>query len=457
MERGSIARLNRRRFVTGAASMVGLAAAGAPRLGRMATAAAPAGARRMVVDAQATGEIEFSYYNWGPESIEFFKNMAAAFEQAHPGTTIKLSLPPVEQYTTKLKVLLATGDGPDVVTTTDITSRLVTEERLLDLTDRIQQDPVLLDPNAYIQSGWELVRFGTDRYYGMYSGADTLLLYFNKTLFDQAEIPHPTPDWTWDNFVEAAKALTVREGDRVTQWGTVLGSLDAQWGWANLVWMEGGDIVDSRPFYTKLTLNNEPVLKVLRFVHDLVYTHKVAPTPSQSETVADQGGFVSGRVAMMIDGGWSIAGNSEIDAFEWDIETLPQGSQGFVGEFWPGAPMQISAGTKNPELAWEYVRWFAADKTAQELIAKEVIQVPGLLEIARSPAFLAQPGMPPNAEAWVRSLENARPGDIIHEKQQELMDKVWIPNWDRFQQNKMTPEEFAKTVEEEGNKLLQGS
>lgn len=409
-----------------------------------------------VVNAQVSGEIEFAYYNWGPSSIEYFKRMAAAFEQSHPGTKIQLTLPPTDQYATKLKVLLATGKGPDIITTTDLTLRLFKEGRLLDLTDRLQQNPMFFDPNAFIQGGWDIYRFGTDRIYGIYSGADTLLLYYNKTLFDKAGISYPTSDWTWDNFVEAAKALTIREGDRVTQWGTVLGSFDAYWGWANLVWMEGGDIIDSRPFYTKLTLNNEPVIKVLRFLHDLVYTHQVAPTPSQAQSVAEQGGFQSGKVAMVVDGGWSIQSWKDVTSFAWDIEMLPKGSAGFVGEFWPGTPFQINAATENPDLAWEYVSWFSGSKEAQELIAKELIQVPALFEVSRG-IFLEQPGLPDNAQAWVRSLENTRPGDMFHEKQQELMDKVWTPNWEKFQRNSISAEEFAKTVEEDGNALLQSS
>jgi multiple sugar transport system substrate-binding protein len=451
--------LNRRRFISGSAGLVALAAGNRARAAGLSVGQSrPGHGGRFQANTQVSGEIEFAYYNWGPDSIQYFKDMAAAFEASHPDAKIKLTLPPFDQYDTKLKVLLATGNGPDIVTTTNITLDLVQKGRVLDLTDRIGADPVFADPNAFVQSGWDVFKFGTDRTYGMYTGADTLLLYYNKSLFDAAGLAYPTSDWTWDNFVEAAKALTIRDGDRVTQWGCVTGSFDdPQWGWANLVWMEGGDNVDNRPFYTRLTLNNEPVLKVLHFVQDLVYTHKVAPTPAQATSVADQGGFESGKVGMMVDGGWSIQPRKAITAFKWDVETLPKGSQGFVGEFWPGTPMLISAGTKNPDLAWEYVRWFASDLAAQTLIAGKGVQVPALLEVANSEAFLGQPGMPGNVQAWVRSLQNARPGDIFHANQQELMDKIWAPEWEKFRNNSVTPEDFASKVEEDGNKFLQGS
>jgi len=137
------------------------------------------------------------------------------------------------------------------------------------------------------------------------------------------------------------------------------------------------------------------------------------------------------------------------------VAVLPKGSDGFWGTFWPGTPMQISADSKNAQLAWSYVQWFAASQEGQELIAKQLIQVPARLDIALSDTFLKQPGLPPNAQAWAESLKKAKPGDTINVNQQEMMDKIWQPNWDKYIENKQKPEEFANTVETEGNKILQ--
>src|SRR5688572_9979044 len=162
MDSAMLRRINRRRMMQGSAGLLGIAAAGGGR-----------GIGRVHAQAEVSGEIEFAYYNWGPESIDFFKQMAAAFEASHPDTKINLSLPPFEQYDQTLSVLLATGNGPDIITTAGATQALFQEGRLLDLTDRVSADPILTDPNAFIQSGWDVYKFGTDRIYGMYSGADT--------------------------------------------------------------------------------------------------------------------------------------------------------------------------------------------------------------------------------------------------------------------------------------------
>ena len=94
--------------------------------------------------------------------------------------------------------------------------------------------------------------------------------------------------------------------------------------------------------------------------------------------------------------------------------------------------MQISASSENQELAWEYLRWFASDVEAQTIVAKVATQVPALLEVANSDAFLGVPGLPADVEAWSRSLLNALPGDSFNPKKAELLDKIWRPEWERF-------------------------
>ena len=42
----------------------------------------------------------------------------------------------------------------------------------------------------------------------------SLVVYYNKELFDAAGVAYPSDDWTWDDFVETAKALTARHRRR---------------------------------------------------------------------------------------------------------------------------------------------------------------------------------------------------------------------------------------------------
>jgi multiple sugar transport system substrate-binding protein len=49
-------------------------------------------------------------------------------------------------------------------------------------------------------------------YYAMPYSSAISVVYFNKKMFDEANVPYPKPDWTWADFKETAKKLTKGSG-----------------------------------------------------------------------------------------------------------------------------------------------------------------------------------------------------------------------------------------------------
>ena len=68
---------------------------------------------------------------------------------------------------------------------------------------------------------------------------DTIALWYNKTLFDQAGLEYPTADWTWDDLYEAAKALT-KDG----VYGFACSATNNQAGYYNLIYDKGGYVIN---------------------------------------------------------------------------------------------------------------------------------------------------------------------------------------------------------------------
>ncbi len=54
---------------------------------------------------------------------------------------------------------------------------------------------------------------------------------------------------------------------------------------------------------------------------DLIYTHKIAPAPGAQ---AQTNPFMSGQVAMVVDGVWWISDFANITDFEWDVALFPK-------------------------------------------------------------------------------------------------------------------------------------
>ncbi|MEZ4559907.1 MAG: extracellular solute-binding protein [Caldilineaceae bacterium] len=105
---------------------------------------------------------------------------------------------------------------------------------LLDITDQLELDPLLGAGNYFIQpQEYDRCTF-EDRWYGIGSCWVAPHRYYNAATFEAAGIEPPSNDpdeaWTWDQFVEAARALTMDANgnhpgdagfdvDNVEQWG----------------------------------------------------------------------------------------------------------------------------------------------------------------------------------------------------------------------------------------------
>jgi multiple sugar transport system substrate-binding protein len=275
--------------------------------------------------------------------------------------------------------------------------------------------------------------------------------FYNLDLHDAVDEPYPDDDLTWDEFLAKAQRLTVTEGDQITQFGTSLAWLQAWWAWPMLLAAEGVDVVDSRTNPTKCTLDAPEAVEALQFLQDLIYTHKVAPDPAQASVLADQGGdFGSGRVALFVDGAWDVVSFRGIDRFKWDIALLPQGSKGRPSPFWIGGPM-IAEQSKNPDAAWQWCKW-TAEADGQAMIATSGQQVTWQLAAREIPP---DGFVPDHYSKRFETLGEIIPGDVWTTAWNEILDKVFNPEFDRFWQGQITAEELVATICPEATRLLQ--
>jgi multiple sugar transport system substrate-binding protein len=262
-----------------------------------------------------------------------------------------------EDYWTKLQTQMASGVTPDVgIADYGRTVSYAKTGTLLPLDDYIARDGFDIDqyvPAALAQYRWRTDDFdsgGEDgTIYGLPSDGQGFIFAYNKTRFDEAGIDYPTDDWTWDDLVEAAAALTNPEAD---QWGVAapgLGTLLR----GNFVYAAGGEF--TTPDLREMTLDNEATASAYKWVWDLIYTHQVAAPPNPSQQVNP---FMSGQTAMYFDGVWWIADLATITDFEWDLAMFPKHPQtgkrttSLESDGW-----WAFKASRNPDLAWSLVSY----------------------------------------------------------------------------------------------------
>lgn len=333
--------------------------------------------------AQAATDI--TYLLWGsPQEGAVWNQIATSFEAAHPDINVTVEVADWDSYWEKLRVQMAGGTPPDVFAMDaplypDWQSRGV----LLNLQPYLDADPALSDGVYPIT----MQAYKTaDGIYGLPRDFQTIVLYYNKDMFDAAGVAYPTDAWTWDDFRAAAKALTLdKDGDGTTdQWGFWAEVLDPEPFWGSVIWSFGGDIVDIAA--GKTLISSPEATAGFQFIYDMWLTDKSMPTEQQ---LAQYGydGFLSGVAAMGVSGHWSVPDYATV-AFNWDIAPLPIGPAGRATGL-NSAGFVIAKDSKNPDAAWEFVKYAFSDAGQTEL-AKVGLAIPVRQSVATSPAYLDQ-------------------------------------------------------------------
>ena len=321
---------------------------------------------------------------WGdPAELEVWNQIVADFHQAKPNITVKVEVSDWESYWTKLKTLLSANTPPDVFAMDaplylDYQSRGV----LLNLQPYLDKNPDMLK-GVYPQT---LEAYKTaDGMYGLPRDFQTIVLFYNKDMFDAAGVAYPTADWTYDDLREAAKKLTIVGSDgKVTQYGFADDLWDMELIWSEAMWAYGGDVINAE--HTKTLIGEPKARQVWQLFHDMMFEDKSWP---DSTTTEEYGGdpFLAGVAAMTTIGHWAVPGYAEVK-FKWDVAPMPKGPAGQATSV-NSAGFVVGKASKNPEAAFEFLKYVLSEP-AQKRLAELGFACPVLKSVAESDAFLKQ-------------------------------------------------------------------
>ena len=457
--------LNRREFLKRAAAGASVLATGVlagcgsgdtPAASAPTTAAgtaAPAAADTAAPAAAPGGLQKVRALVWsnGPAIDDNFKKRVTAFNEAHAGKVeVDLQFLPYDQYWQKIDLGYASGEPYDTYYWDVQAYAHYKKGLLLNLQPMLTTSGELLDASKYPVELYEPWKFDGANLYGVPENLQSMVLFYNKDLFDKAGMKYPDSTWTWQDTVAAAQKLTVREGDQTSQWGMDLGALGVWWGSQTLSWAQDSGYFDKVLEPTKFQMQDPANITTMKFLQDLIWKEKIIPDAVQRQAAGqDVGVFQSGKAAMIPDGTWGIAGFSALP-FKWDVAPLPKWEAKRVVPYWLGGWV-IPKATKVPEGAFEYARWSATEYQAQ--IAKDHDWIP-LLNSARTGQDMLA-GMPEGFEEAIASVSDANIGDLYHSNSQQILNEVLGPTFDQLYQNKITPEEAAKEIDEKAHALLQ--
>jgi multiple sugar transport system substrate-binding protein len=444
--------LSRRAFLRGAAAVTGVAtlAACVPA----APGAAPASEGEAPAGESVTLTFVVDTINEG--HVEVRNQWAADFAAANPGVTIDHQ-PVPQDYNVKIQTLFAAGTPPDVYRYLQEVTPIITvaQKNLhLQLDDYIAAESYDLSdfrPEAVELYRWEEKLYALPRDYGNQN------FFYNVDLFEADGVALPPADWeetgwTFETFLDAATTLTKREGERTTQWGFLVNR--AQRPWASWLYSNGGALVhmDDRGVATETAMTDEASVEALQFIQDLMHTHEVAPTPDAESELGGFDLFASGRVAMMVNNPSAVNRYRTIEAFRWDVATIPLGKAERRGTGGGGTGWAAAATTGAPDWAWKFVAYISSPEAELDEVAVGAT-TPSRVSVVTSEEFLSPDQPPSNSAAFAQAQEYVV-RDPVHVLWPEITQRIYTPKMDELWSGVKDAATVAQEIAAEANPLF---
>lgn len=349
-------KFSRRRFLVGSSAV----AAGA----LMAACAAPAaqpGAAPAEGGAAAPGAegTTIVFHSRLGSHADWHKQRVPLFEEQNPGIKLQIDeLDGAEMYA-KIYALAAGGNLGDVVWT-----------YLNTVTEHLQKGVVAPHDDIIASSGFDTSVFWPaimqaltvdGKLYGIpnHGHYGTVIYYFNKDLYTASGADLPNLDWTSDDLVNGAMAITVPP----ETWG--FRSQQGSEHTPSYLRMFGGELLSEDG--TQCLLGSEESMQALRWLYDLKATHQVDPCICGDQVREN---FVAGKVgAFNTTPGLVAEFNKVTDwAFEWDVTAAPLGPTGLRGSQVSGAGfcMTPPAAEKHPNETFKVLDFFSTKEDGVE-------------------------------------------------------------------------------------------
>jgi multiple sugar transport system substrate-binding protein len=357
----------------------------------------------------APGRVSFMVFG-DPAELKAYQTLVSAFEQKNPGIQIELiHIPSQGDYRTRLAADFAASAPANVVLINYRSYAAFAAKGVLE-----PIGPYLANSSAIKEADFYPEAIQPFTYRGalmcLPQNVSSLVVYYNKNLFDAAGWPYPKADWTWDDFVKTAQALTKdTTGDgQPDQYG--LGMEASLIRVAPFIWQNGGDLV-STPIGSGLIVDTPAAKAAIQWFVDLQVKHHVAPDAAAEKSEDSETRFMNGRTAMFLDSRRVTPTFREITAFDWDVAPLPNNGQGPATILHSDAECMTTA-TPDKAAAWKFME-YANSVEGQTILAATGRIVPSLKVVAQSAAFLDPNARPKNSRAWLDVIPAIRSVPIL--------------------------------------------
>jgi len=329
---------------------------------------------------------------------DLYNDIVTDFMKENPEIQVKIDWLPWAEALAKFKTQFAAGTPPDVFWLwVNQFQYYMSAKSLLNLTPYIEKDNFKTDEffpvslSAYTGSDGNI--------YALPREISGMVVYYNKDLFDKAGLEYPSENWTWGDYLEISKKLTIKDANgKITQYGSA--PLTTYTSFNSILWGYGAELLNADR--TACTLDTPEAMAAIQYMADTINVDKITPTPAEGAQFENL--FLSSKVAMFVSGRWSTQQLwAAENAPKWDIQHMPYGPKGRFTRSSAGSHA-IAAVTKYPDQAWKLVKYLGSGPLMNKLAESGLI-VPAYKPAAYSDGFLQPTKDPEHSQIFLDCLE----------------------------------------------------
>jgi multiple sugar transport system substrate-binding protein len=261
--------------------------------------------------------------------------------------------------------------------------------------------------------------------------ADAYGIFYNKQMFDQAGIAGPPK--TLDELAEDAKKLTKKNADGSIQTAGFLPlfnfyenspahlapAVGAKW-----LTADGKSAIGTDPAWQKL----------LKWQKDLVDWYGFDNLEKFRAGLGDEfsadNAFQKGQVAINIDAEFRIAfAKDQAKDLKFGVAPLPTVDPAQYGAgYITGNVIGISKNSKNPEAAWEFIKYLTANNKTIVKLANEIKNVPTTTDALADPGLQLEPEFKTFVDIFTNANSQTAPPSPSGPAYQETFQK-FLDSW----------------------------
>jgi multiple sugar transport system substrate-binding protein len=339
---------------------------------------------------KAAGKVVFLMSDFAPD-VAVRKPVADAFNARYPKTQVEIAhaFAGSDPGEIRRAVMVASDDPPEVCHfPLNWMPTVANRGWAHDLTPYMKRDK--LEASEFHPGIMEGMTFN-GKPLGLADDWETHLMFFNKDLFDKHGIRPLDANYTYDQWLDIARRLSVRTGDISTAvWGgaiepTFSTVLDTVRAW-------GGEVVNADG--TRCLLNTPEATSAIQWLADSWNRHGAVISPQELSDVKQnwRALFSQGRVAMGTSGVWvSVGSNGFLNTaknINWQLAPKPKGPKARGNTLSHYAHVLVTR-SKNPEGGWLWMQ-FLNSKEGWDVRGGDLDQIPARKSLFEHPRIKAQ-------------------------------------------------------------------